>query len=561
MNITKLNCTACGAPISIPGDLELITCSSCGTSLRIERGEGYIALKVSEKITNAIQESGQATQDVIRESTHVTRNEFQRLQQAQEMSAAQMQLSNIQAEIRTLVRERASPTSQRQLISLHGSEYLEMEHIRNLRTRKDSPNLEDLQARLELSEWELGWISSEIAALSQSNHPQQHQLLASLTARKEELNYIIFGLKIQVLRSKLPSFNRPDPPMDDPVQILAVLDLLDKDEKKLRDLSHIPEARPLHQEIMSRQNKLRETWRQLESKRISDTLIYTGFRVDFENPASLTEYLGCIDQDLQNLTHEPGNYVVSELHTRLGKERERTLKQIRKLQKAAENAGKTGFLSVITAGVAGFFGGLALLFNRIFSGSKVQPAASATLHPEVIGMPAMGVAVAESTGLGGKAILKPVGLGCLVGLLTLVIISVCSVIPIALLSPSNPTFNKLSGGIFLIIVAIGFLLGSWAFFSRAAPGTSIHGLGGMKDILIAPKKAGMVIRSLRVVKLLVGAVTWVSVYLIFLALMLFFQNSTSAVVTILVLLGLVLGPLTAWLVGRRTSMAMPEEMQ
>jgi hypothetical protein len=299
----------------------------------------------------------------------------------------------------------------------------------------------------------------------------------------------------------------------------------------------------------------------LESKRIGDKLIYTGFRVDFENPASLTEYLGCIDQDLQNLTHEPGNYVVSELHTRLGKERERTLKQIRKLQKAAENAGKTGFVSIITAGVAGFFGGLALLFNRIFSGSKVQPAASATLHPEVIGMPAMGVAVAESTGSGGKAILKPVGLGCLFGFLTLVIISVCMVMPVALLSSSHPAFDKLGPGIFLIIVTFGFLLGAWAFFSRAAPGTSIRGIGGMRDIVIASKRAGNGLINSRVVKILVGAVTWVLVYLIFLALIMFFQDAGSTLGIILMLVGFVLGPLAAWLVGRRTSMVLLEKTQ
>src|SRR5512137_1103532 len=114
MRIEKLNCTACGAPMSIPGDLDFVTCSSCGSSLRIERGDGYVALKIVEKLTKSIEESGFATQEVIRENTQVTRAEFQRLQLAQELSAAETRLSNIQAEIRAVKRGAVSVTSQYQ---------------------------------------------------------------------------------------------------------------------------------------------------------------------------------------------------------------------------------------------------------------------------------------------------------------------------------------------------------------------------------------------------------------------------------------------------------------
>jgi transcription elongation factor Elf1 len=62
MPMIKVNCAACGAPISIPpaSDLEFITCSSCGTSLQVEHGEGYISLKIAEKIAQSIEASGHA---------------------------------------------------------------------------------------------------------------------------------------------------------------------------------------------------------------------------------------------------------------------------------------------------------------------------------------------------------------------------------------------------------------------------------------------------------------------------------------------------------------------
>jgi len=162
--------------------------------------------------------------------------------------------------------------------------------------------------------------------------------------------------------------------------------------------------------------------------------------------------------------------------------------------------------------------------------------------------------------LENKSNFKSIGLGCLLGFLTLVVISVFSMLLLFALSQVLPVLNHYAAGLMFIFIAIAFVLGSLVFLQRAAPGICIRGIGGMKDIVIAPKKAGNGIRSLRAVKILVGAVTWVSVYLIFLALMLF-QNPSSAIVIVLVLIGLVLGPMAAWLVGRRTSMVVPEKMQ
>jgi len=80
MEIKKLNCTACGAPISVPDDMDYINCAACGSFLAIQRGEGYVALKVAEKISRVIEDSGRGTQEVIRQGSQDTQVELRRMQ-------------------------------------------------------------------------------------------------------------------------------------------------------------------------------------------------------------------------------------------------------------------------------------------------------------------------------------------------------------------------------------------------------------------------------------------------------------------------------------------------
>ncbi len=104
MKLIKLNCSACGAPISIPEDIDRLTCSNCGTFLVLERGEGYYALKAAEQISTAIHETGRGTQDAIREGAQETRKELQRMQLTQAYNAANSALNATMAEMRSLTR-------------------------------------------------------------------------------------------------------------------------------------------------------------------------------------------------------------------------------------------------------------------------------------------------------------------------------------------------------------------------------------------------------------------------------------------------------------------------
>jgi hypothetical protein len=128
MELKKLNCTSCGAPIQIPEDVEYLNCASCGSFLQVQHGEGYWTIKVVKEIVHSIEASGKETQSAIREGTQVTREELRRLQLSQD----EMQLNSIRAEIRALSRSASTAQTQKQLSDLRWQEYKTVDRIRTV---------------------------------------------------------------------------------------------------------------------------------------------------------------------------------------------------------------------------------------------------------------------------------------------------------------------------------------------------------------------------------------------------------------------------------------------
>ena len=132
MDIATVNCSSCGAPIKVPSDLERFNCAYCGAALVVQRGEGYVALKLAEQVGKTIQEVGQQTQSTIREGAQVTQVELKRLQIGQEISALQIRLSSVQAEIRMLERQKADRKIKKQLKALRTEQDALANRIKNL---------------------------------------------------------------------------------------------------------------------------------------------------------------------------------------------------------------------------------------------------------------------------------------------------------------------------------------------------------------------------------------------------------------------------------------------
>ena len=70
----------------------------------VDRGEGYITLKVLEKLSDSIQEMGQVTSSAIKENAYVTQVELKRMQLQHLVSLEEMKVSSLQAELRAAKR-------------------------------------------------------------------------------------------------------------------------------------------------------------------------------------------------------------------------------------------------------------------------------------------------------------------------------------------------------------------------------------------------------------------------------------------------------------------------
>jgi LSD1 subclass zinc finger protein len=132
MEVKSVACRSCGAPVDVPRDADQVRCVYCGTTLAVERGQGYVALKTAQEMSRSIRDSTDRTQEAIRQSTTVTQVGLRRLQLSQELSAAQMQLSNIQAEIRGLERQKQSRRTRQHLQELRPQQRVISQRIAGL---------------------------------------------------------------------------------------------------------------------------------------------------------------------------------------------------------------------------------------------------------------------------------------------------------------------------------------------------------------------------------------------------------------------------------------------
>lgn len=111
MNIVSLSCTSCGAPLNVSPESEQLRCPYCNAVLIIERSEGQVAFKLGEQVSRSIEHSSDTTQ-----------TELKRLQLIQEVSMLQMQLSTLEAEIRSLQRQAPNKQINQQLSDLRSQE-------------------------------------------------------------------------------------------------------------------------------------------------------------------------------------------------------------------------------------------------------------------------------------------------------------------------------------------------------------------------------------------------------------------------------------------------------
>lgn len=206
MKIVKLNCAACGAPISIPEDLDVLFCNSCGSKLAVDRGDGYTTLKLVEKLTQAIQDSGDKTHSALRENTFVTKTELKKVQISQAVNTEEMKLNSLRQEIRGLNRKtQLLPVEAQQLTALRLDECDSMQRIRKLNL--DSAKLEDgWEENLEVFRDDLERLDAIIKVVNtRPIDPQLANRLADLQAERSRCEDALLVLESRILSRQLRS--------------------------------------------------------------------------------------------------------------------------------------------------------------------------------------------------------------------------------------------------------------------------------------------------------------------------------------------------------------------
>ncbi len=314
MEVKLLNCVSCGAPISIPEDVDFLNCASCGSFLGVQRGEGYIALKMVKEVADAIKKSGAETQSAIRDGTYATRTELQKLQLTQEISMVEMQLSTIQGETRGLERALqpgvANPRLIGQLQYLHFQEFQLLERIRNLRESLfavNSPEFENDPATLEN---QLSSIRSGIQALEKSDksRPSVYNALAKQKMLAEQISNKLLQKKIQVVKSSLNSFGLTSQFVTDPETAIKYGNWVRKDIQILEGLSQTPENTAVLNELYQRFTVFNNQWCELETQfaRINSQSLNLPDPKDL-NISSIEVNLFQIQSDIQTLSSRKEN--------------------------------------------------------------------------------------------------------------------------------------------------------------------------------------------------------------------------------------------------------------
>lgn len=305
MKVVKLNCSACGAPISIPENLDRLCCSSCGSTLAVDRGEGYITLKVIENLVKSIQESGEKTHTAIQESAYVTKVELRKMQVSQLISAEEMKMNALQQEMRSLCRQtQQTATSLAQLNSLRLEESNILMRIRAL--HMDMGRLDEgWEESLPLFQNDLGYLDEIISRLSPfSADAAIAARIRELTIERERCKNYLWDLETRLVTRQLKS--KGYGPLDSLTveEMERLLDDLQVDKNFLKS----GEASEVKTTILKELNDLRDGVEKIYPRKKveleSGKLESLDWQPPFpEEPERLTPLITSLEEDIEKVKH------------------------------------------------------------------------------------------------------------------------------------------------------------------------------------------------------------------------------------------------------------------
>jgi tetratricopeptide (TPR) repeat protein len=263
MKLIKLNCTACGAPISIPDDIDQLNCAVCGSLLYLERGEGYYSLKVAEKLADAIQQSSKNTEDAIRETAKLTQIELRRMQISQNLIAVENKINATHNEQKQLAGQPMNPIRMATLDNLYFQEWLHLEEYRSLQMQMDlldGPELEKNELALET---QINFIDVSLNVMPMMKDvPENRKLRQSLIEEQNLYRGYLFEVKKTKKRAEINSFKIARPFVEDLAVLETQLPLIVSDINRLRTQAPSHENGQLLTELGVLHNQLFIHWTQ-----------------------------------------------------------------------------------------------------------------------------------------------------------------------------------------------------------------------------------------------------------------------------------------------------------
>ena len=303
MKTVRMDCASCGAPVIIPEGADSIICPSCKTTLGIDRGEGYITLKIIEKLAESIHEMGEMTSSALKENAFVTQVELRRMQINQLISMDEMKLNSLAAEIRATKRRlKPGPILNEELGELLLQENDIRLHIRSLRQEiaRLEPGWED---SLAYYRQDIVGLDEIIKGLSPYAYivPVMNRL-ERMKAEREKCQSVYDRVEVKLLRKDIQSDKYPDFAKLTLEEMEALREKIPADLIALREKPQSGVNQDLQDELQAKLEKINQVYPRRKVESLTGKLPALDLNGPYpEAPEKLKPLIDQVESDLAKL--------------------------------------------------------------------------------------------------------------------------------------------------------------------------------------------------------------------------------------------------------------------
>ena len=319
MKTVTLNCASCGAPVLIPDGAETFVCPSCQTTLMVDRGEGYVTLKVLEKLSDSLHEMGQATSSAIKENAYVTQVELKRMQLQHLVSLEEMKLNSLQAELRAAKRRAPGNAGiTPEMVDLVLQDNDSRMHIRGL--KKEIAQLDaGWEESLDYYRQDVKLLNQAVACLlPYSPATEVSNRLTEVKSEQRRAEAALNQVEIRLLKQDLESLKYPPFDQLSLDQMEELLEMIPGDLARLNAGEKTPAKEKLIAELTVTLEKIKVYFPRKKLESLVGPVVSLDYKKPYPKPAELRQPM--IDQvksDLEKVNSIPAGPVRVQFNQQL----------------------------------------------------------------------------------------------------------------------------------------------------------------------------------------------------------------------------------------------------